>query len=211
MKHLKELKSELKYLAAKIRTERAAFKEAQRTGAPLTSDLGTLCYKFRHKHIVYCLLRGRTREQIENKVRDDNKPNEEYIQELLDGYKNHVAIVTGTLPRQEPITDMKRLYVLVDETLPHKYANAQAGHAIAQFLLENPTPMLGKPVWANEVLVILKAPYSTLKQYAAWAKTQKHEDYKWVAFHEPDLDNRLTAVANVQKIDSRLVKNLPLL
>ena len=198
---LKELKTELKYLAEKIRKQRAEYKTAQRAGTSAYSP-DHLSYTFRHKHIVYSLLRGRTREQIENKVREDNKPNEEYIQELLDGYKNHIAIKTGTLPRQEPITDMKRLYVIVDETLPSRYATGQAGHAIGQFMLENPTPELGKPVWANEVLVVLKAPYGTLKRYA---------QQKWVSFSEPDLGGRLTAVASVQKIDSPLVKNLPLL
>ena len=142
---LKELKTELKALAVRIRKERAEHKAAQRAGT-CTYSPDNLSYTYRHKHIAYCLLRGRTREQIENKVREDNKPNEDYIQELLVGYKNHIAIKTGTLTRQEPITDLKRLYVIVDETLPRKYAVGQAGHAIAQFMLENPTPMLGKPL-----------------------------------------------------------------
>ena len=199
---LKELKSELKSLAEKIRIKRAEYKAAQRAGTPAYSP-DHLSYTYRHKHIVYCLLRGRTREQIENKVNDHNKPDEDYIQELLDGYKNHVAILTGTLPRQEPITTLKRLYVVVDETLPYRYAAAQAGHAIAEFMLKNPTPMLGKSPWANEVLILCKAPYSTIKRYA--------EQQKWTGFSEPDLGNRLTAVAAVQDVTSWLVKHLPLL
>jgi hypothetical protein len=35
--------------------------------------------EFRHKHIARCELRGRTREQIEAKVRDGNEPNESQI------------------------------------------------------------------------------------------------------------------------------------
>jgi hypothetical protein len=196
---LKELKSELKSLASQIRKSRAEFKSAQRTGTYIVSDLGSLCYKFRHKHIVYCLLRGRTREQIESSVREDNKANEDYIQELMEGYQNHVAILTGTLPRPEaPATPMKRLYVIVDETLPKSYQAAQAGHAIAEF-------MKTSKEWNNEVLILLKAPYGTIKKYASTPYC------KFVGFSEPDLENRLTAVAGVHDISSSLVKGLPLL
>jgi len=203
---LKELKNELKYLAAKIRKDRAEVKANQRAGTYSGQpELEHLRFKFRHKHIAYCLLRGRTREQIEAKVCDHNKPDEDYIQELVEGYKNHIAILTGTLPRQEPITNLRRLYVIVDETLPYRYAAAQAGHAIAEYMLRNPTPMLGKASWANEVLILCKAPYSTIKSYAE----QRAKD--WVGFSEPDLGNRLTAVAGVQDVTSWLVKHLPLL
>jgi hypothetical protein len=196
---LKELKSELKSLAEQIRIKRTEYKAAQRAGNAGWPEFRSLCYTFRHKHIAYCLLRGRTREQIESFVREDNKANEDYIQELMDGYKNHVAILTGTLERpRQPETPLKRLYVIVDETLPKSYQAAQAGHAIAEF-------MKSSKEWNNEVLILLKAPYSTIKKYAG------NSYCKFVGFSEPDLGNRLTAIAGVQDISSSLVKGLPLL
>jgi len=32
-------------------------------------------YRFRHAHLAYCLIRGRSLRQIENKNREGNKPN----------------------------------------------------------------------------------------------------------------------------------------
>jgi len=43
-------------------------------------------YEFRHKHIAYCQLRGRLRDEIE-KPASNNLPNEEYIQELMEEYR----------------------------------------------------------------------------------------------------------------------------
>jgi len=37
--------------------------------------------KFRHQHIAYCELRGRTRDQIEV-PREDNKPDQDWIDRL---------------------------------------------------------------------------------------------------------------------------------
>lgn len=55
-------------------------------------------WEFRHRHVAYCLLRGRTIEQIERKVREDNQRDEslvekykdEYLQ-MLEAYKAEVA------------------------------------------------------------------------------------------------------------------------
>lgn len=41
----------------------------------------TMSYEFRHNHIAYCELRGRSREQIE-KPSDNNLPNEDYITKI---------------------------------------------------------------------------------------------------------------------------------
>lgn len=43
-------------------------------------------YEFRHKHIMYCLARGKTYEQIEQKTRDGNEPNWSYINCLKKQY-----------------------------------------------------------------------------------------------------------------------------
>jgi len=42
--------------------------------------------EFRHKHIAYCLLRGRSYEQIEQ-PREDNKPDMVYVQMVMEEYE----------------------------------------------------------------------------------------------------------------------------
>ena len=49
-------------------------------------DIGKRKYEYRHKHIAYCQLRGRLREQIERPALW-NLPNEDYILELMDKYR----------------------------------------------------------------------------------------------------------------------------
>lgn len=63
--HLVKMKADLKLLAAEIRTLKSKRKELK----GYVPGLETAQYNFRSKHIAYCLLRGRTLEQIEPKVR----------------------------------------------------------------------------------------------------------------------------------------------
>lgn len=44
-------------------------------------------YTLRHLHIAYCLLRGRTMEEIEPKVSDNNAPNLGLVNKLMEQYK----------------------------------------------------------------------------------------------------------------------------
>jgi hypothetical protein len=98
------LKQSLKELADSIRKSKAAYKQCQREhngcdgyweGVPgygkwiggYTSILGKLKKEFRHKHIAYCLLRGRSRDEIEHPA-EDNKPDENLIQEILHEYED---------------------------------------------------------------------------------------------------------------------------
>ncbi len=67
--HLTKLKAELKVLALEIRQLKSTRKQCQYGHV---SGLGSHQHEFRYKHIAYCLLRGRTLEQIENKIRDPN-------------------------------------------------------------------------------------------------------------------------------------------
>jgi len=43
-------------------------------------------HQYRHMHIAYCLLRGRTYKQIENSVREGNKPSKALINKYLKMY-----------------------------------------------------------------------------------------------------------------------------
>jgi hypothetical protein len=49
-------------------------------------------YEYRHKHIVISLMRGKTREQIE-KPKENNLPNEKYIEQLLEKYATVEQVV----------------------------------------------------------------------------------------------------------------------
>lgn len=79
------LKQELKDLAAKIKEAKSQFREVvtklskkepvDNVGPlwKLTAAISADRFAYRHKHIVYCLLRGKTMEQIEKPSKDSNK------------------------------------------------------------------------------------------------------------------------------------------
>lgn len=91
MRNIDKLKSYLKETAIKIRQTREQYKQAQRANLIQTANkflwqLRDLQYEYRHHHIAYSELRGKTREQIEPKTRDNHKPNETYIRQLKKEY-----------------------------------------------------------------------------------------------------------------------------
>lgn len=51
--------------------------------------LGKAQYEFRHKHIAYCLVRGRTMDQIE-KPFHYNKPDMKYVNQLVENLKKEL-------------------------------------------------------------------------------------------------------------------------
>jgi hypothetical protein len=98
MTKLQILKNELKQLATDLRH----FKNVRNTSFRSHSILRVPSYlsdaqmaqyniwkrkyEYRHKHIAYCQLRGRRREQIERPA-SWNLPNEDYILELMEKYQ----------------------------------------------------------------------------------------------------------------------------
>lgn len=80
MNKINNLKCKLKQMAKEIREVRRAEKEFARNGGTNWigpqeyESLDTLTSMYRHAHIAYCLLRGRTYEQIEPMVRPGNEP-----------------------------------------------------------------------------------------------------------------------------------------
>lgn len=83
---LVELKTYLKTLAVAIQRGKSVRKPHLYATASdeIKADRQNLYYnryEFRHLHIAYCELRGRSREQIENPS-ENNKPNTEYINQL---------------------------------------------------------------------------------------------------------------------------------
>lgn len=80
-----KIKEEQKLLAVKIRALKSSRKQGNRKGRPLyqiEADVDTNKYKYRHVHIAYCEMRGRTRDEIE-KPRIDNPAS----QSRIDKYK----------------------------------------------------------------------------------------------------------------------------
>ena len=95
------------------------------------------------------------------------------------------------------------LYVLVRKDLAKSSQAVQAGHAVAQFLLDHGT------IWRNGTLVYLSVPNETHLLRLKDSMMGK----PLAEFVEPDLDNQLTAIAILGNEDSRLsdFSSLPLL
>ena len=79
---------------------------------------------------------------------------------------------------------MKRLYVLIDKNLDPVYGCVQGGHVVAQWLLEHPDQ-----TWNNSYLIYLYADVERWKQRLSYEGLDVSE------FIEPDLGNKLTALA----------------
>lgn len=85
-----DLKNQLKKLCFEIRGNRNILKNAQRKGTAdwkIHAHLRNSRWEFRHKHIIASLLRGKTREQIEQYVRPGNELNETYLKTLSQEYE----------------------------------------------------------------------------------------------------------------------------
>lgn len=97
---LKKMKEELKELAQQIKTLKPEYRQSQRACSkadPKDPKLGEIWRNsylkqmnlqearsvFRLKHIAYCLLRGRTIDQIENKNREGNAPNMKWVNHYI--------------------------------------------------------------------------------------------------------------------------------
>lgn len=77
------------------------------------------------------------------------------------------------------------------------YGCVQGGHAVAQYMLENPLE------WKNEFLIYLYA--DTEK----WRTILQERGIKYSVFREPDLNNTITAIA-VRDDSGEMFKNLKL-
>lgn len=81
-----ELQKLLKEKAVEITSTRQEHKKLQRENKnALDWELSKLRKFYRHHHIAYSELRGRTREQIE-KPAEDNLPDEVWILEIKEEY-----------------------------------------------------------------------------------------------------------------------------
>lgn len=95
-----------------------------------------------------------------------------------------------------------RLYVLVRTDLyTPGYVAAQAGHAVAQYMIEFPD------VWRNHTLVYLAVENE--EQLLMWRDKLIIKGIPYAIFREPDIGNQATSLAVAS--DGKLFKQLPLL
>lgn len=105
---------------------------------------------------------------------------------------------------------MKRLYILTRNDLGLAYQAVQGAHAVAQFCLDYPDNE-----WKNGYLIFLAVEdHAELQEW--WGllnlgnelkPEHKHEPLS--VFHEPDLDNEMTALAMYTK--GSKFKKLPIM
>ena len=91
---------------------------------------------------------------------------------------------------------MRRLYVLVNRRLNPIYGCVQGGHAVAQFMMENP-----QQNWNNNFLIYLYADVDK------WHRKLKEMGVNHSIFKEPDLNYSITAIA-CQDDSGELFQNL---
>ena len=98
---------------------------------------------------------------------------------------------------------MNKLYVLVRKDLSPSYQAVQAGHAVAEWLLQNHQGS----EWKNNTLIYLGV--KDLDDLNHWIEKLKYKNIEFSAFKEPDIGNEITAIACLD--DGKLFSKLRLL
>ena len=82
-----------------------------------------------------------------------------------------------------------KLYVVTRKDLSKSQQAVQAGHALAEYLLNNNTH------WSNGTLVYLKVEDE--KELKSLTELLEHGKVSFTSFKEPDIGNQLTAIASL--------------
>ena len=97
---------------------------------------------------------------------------------------------------------MKKLYVLIRKDLGLSYGAVQAGHAVAEWMLQH-----GQGAeWQNGTLIYLSV--ADEKELMYWTFKLDKRNMKWTGFREPDVNNQMTAIACLT--DSNMFSGLKL-
>lgn len=99
MSKIANLKYYLKQQTVVIRNITAELKLFQKENCGYDggrfSILRHLAKDYRHHHIAYSLLKGRTYEQIERNCAESNKPDMQLVQEIKDAHTEDVCVSAG--------------------------------------------------------------------------------------------------------------------
>jgi len=182
---IRVLKLNLKEIAQTIKNNKVLRKKSHPHHDKYIGDYALLSLRneFRHKHVAYCLARGRTLEQV-----DSGK--------FLD-----MDRVNWILKTMQP-DHKEKLYVVVNQNLTPSQQAVQSAHAVAEFMKKNPYSL-----WRNGYLILLKdAP-----NYGGHMRGWVSGFCEYAEFVEPDLDNKVTAYAIFGKDAERTMKQKVLL
>lgn len=119
-----------------------------------------LRYVYRHMHIAYSLVRGKTLSQIENKIHEGNQPDMELIERIIEDYMGIKDFFKNMMTFRNEQPRVIKMYVLVREDMIPVNRTVQGGHAVAEYLL-NHEPKAKKsdstfPVkWDNGYMIYL--------------------------------------------------------
>jgi hypothetical protein len=143
---MKRLKGTLKQLASDIKYQKSIRKPSHKKYLEYRGHMG-LSIKYRHLHVAYCLLRGRTLEQVDSG------------RELDIDYVNWIVEITKDDNRA-------KLYVCIDEKLSDAQKAVQGAHAVAQFIKDQKYTL-----WNNGTLVFVKYSCPNVS-YCGWALSE---------------------------------------
>ncbi|MEM7244702.1 MAG: hypothetical protein AAF533_05130 [Acidobacteriota bacterium] len=167
------IKTELTTLANRIRTthQRArCLRKRKKPTGDLQVTLSTLSRDFRYLHVAASLRRGTPLHRIERPAPSNR----------LDP-----ARLRRTL---ESITSPERLHVIVRTDLSRIQQAVQAGHGVAEWLLQSTLVQPSRRGWWNGTLVYLGVEDED-------ALRRLHGVCGGVLFHEPDRNHEATALA----------------
>lgn len=99
-----------------------------------------------------------------------------------------------------------KLYILVRRDISPEQQAVQAGHAVAQFLKDNPnTP------WPNGTLVYLSIKDDESTRLWEWLVNEMELDITIGKFFEPDMEHQATAMYAYGPDAEYLLRDLPLM
>ena len=182
---IKSLKLNLKEIAKQIKNQKKVRKKSHPHHDKYLGDYALLCLReeFRHKHVAYCIVRGRDLECIDS------------------GKGLNMDRVNWIIKTMQP-ESKEKLYVVVNENLSPSQQAVQSAHAVAAFTQKFPYTM-----WRNGYLVLLKdKPNYGGDMYGF---VSGHCEY--ANFREPDLGNKVTAYAVFGEAAERAMKQKVLL
>lgn len=155
-----------------------------------------LCYKhwshsdtYRHLHIAYSLLRGRTMGQIEPKVREGNEPNLKTIERYIEHYMGIPDFFKNLMDFRRQKPRVIKMYVLVREDMEPINRTVQAGHAVAEFLqnhkaVAKQSDESEETLWRNGYMIYLGV--SDEIELGKWEAKLQAAGKKFATFVEPD-------------------------